>query len=341
MKYTDPKKVVAASSLASDYVKYAQVLSAGRGRHPEMKAIAERVPSQRVREVVLQKATAVDVGSSTDATWAGPLNQMAAAFLDLLAPFSAFDRLVADFALVSVPLNTRITIASTGATAGQLFELAPTPISEINFGVHLFEPVKIASSVVISQELSRLMTSSASRLIGNELRKAIALATDVYFTDVIAGSTGAASSSSSGMTASAFLSDLETALQSITTSPSSRLYLLVSPSAFKTISLLRDTGGSLMTNGTIASGLIRVVPTSALSDTMVLADAASIAGTSQGLELLTSDEATVEISDSPTSGNATRVSLFQHDLVCLRALRYLAVALLRADAVAVVTSVTA
>jgi hypothetical protein len=186
------------------------------------------------------------------------------------------------------------------------------------------------------------MSPSASRLIGNELRKAVALATDTYFVGVIAQSTGVASSGSTGLTASAFLSDLEDALQSITTSPSSRLYLLVAPSAFKTISLLRDTGGSLMTNGTLASGLIKVVPSAALQDTMILVDAVSIAGASESIELSSSDQATVKLDDVQTdTGGALHVSLWQNNLSAIKATRWLAASLMRADSCFVIDSVTA
>jgi Phage capsid family len=337
----DLSKIVSISSASNDFVKYAQVLAAGRGRPVEMKALAGRIPSQRLREALQQK-TAVDVGTSTDSDWAGPLNQMATAFLDSLAPYSCFDRMLADNAVTRLPFRTRIVLASSGATAGQLGELAPTPLSEINFGTALFEPVKVVSSVVLSEELSKAMSPSASRLIGNELRKAVALATDTYFVGVIAQSTGVASSGSTGLTASAFLSDLEDALQSITTSPSSRLYLLVAPSAFKTISLLRDTGGSLMTNGTLASGLIKVVPSAALQDTMILVDAVSIAGASESIELSSSDQATVKLDDAQTdTGGALHVSLWQNNLSAIKATRWLAASLMRADSCFVIDSVTA
>jgi hypothetical protein len=61
--------------------------------------------------------------------------------------------MLADNALTRLPFRTRIVLASSGATAGQLGELAPTPLSEINFGTALFEPVKVVSSVVLSEEL--------------------------------------------------------------------------------------------------------------------------------------------------------------------------------------------
>ena len=51
-----------------------------------MKAIAERVPSQRLREVVLQQKTAVDVGSLADSTWANPLDSMSRAIHEFARP---------------------------------------------------------------------------------------------------------------------------------------------------------------------------------------------------------------------------------------------------------------
>jgi hypothetical protein len=93
--------------------------------------------------------------------------------------------------------------------------------------------------------------------------------------------------------------------------------------------------------GAVMGNAIVPLPTTVLTDTILLADAASIAGVSETIELMSSDEASVQMSDTPTDGNAEHVSLWQSNLVALRATRYLAAALLRSDAAVLIEGVSA
>ena len=89
MKYDSKNKsdAVAISSASSDFVRYAKLVAGSRGRGPEeMKRLARGLPSARLQEAVHATKAAVAPGTSTDATWGGPLVEMANGFLASLKP---------------------------------------------------------------------------------------------------------------------------------------------------------------------------------------------------------------------------------------------------------------
>jgi hypothetical protein len=175
-----------------------------------------------------------------------------------------------------VPLKTRIAISSNAATGSTISELAPKPLSQLGFALALLEPVKVVSFVVVSNELARLVSPAATSMFGNELRRSCAVATDRAFLAALSSSTGVASSASTGMSASQFLADLDTALQAVTIGAGSKLYLIVPPAIWKTIALMRDSAGPVVVDGVI-SGIIRVLASDATDDTGYLVDATQVA----------------------------------------------------------------
>ncbi len=177
-------------------------------------------------------------------------------------------------------------------------------------------------------------------MLGNELRRACALASDTAFLAALAGCTGVASSASTGTSAAQFLADLDTALQAVTVGANSRLYLIVPPSFWKTIVLMRDNGGPVMSNGLIG-GVIRVIASDAATDTATLVDATQVATESDIILLSEGTHASLQMDDNPTSGAQQLKSLWQNNLVGLRAERTFGVEVLRATAVALITDIGA
>jgi HK97 family phage major capsid protein len=267
-----------------------------------------------------------------------PFRESSAAFVASLAPFSAFDRLLDDRAVTPMPLRTRISIASTAAIGSSLSELAPKPISQMSFAQSYLSPYKAVALLVISDELAMSAAPGAQDLFAGELRKAVALATDTKFLEIISESTGVASSPSTGLSAAQFLADLGVALQAVEVGVNSKLYLILPASVAKTVALLRDTGGMLVTNGQI--GNIRVVASSAAVADGVLLDASAVAASS---DLVTTDvvrHATLKMSDNPTAGTYELISLWQNNLQAMRAERFFGACVLRSDGIALITGMT-
>jgi hypothetical protein len=116
--------------------------------------------------------------------------------------------------------------------------------------------------------------------------------------------------------------------------------LLLPASVWAAHAVERDVSRAFVA-GAVMGCIITPLPTTTLSDTAILVDAQQVAGVSAQIELSSSSEASVQMSDTPTDGAAAHVSLFQSNMVALRATRFLAAALLRSDAAVIIESVSA
>jgi hypothetical protein len=234
---------VSLSAANLDFTKYAKSMLAAKGNPSEALQLAmARGASPRLREMFeapvaiakikdqLTVKAPVAIGSVGGSTWGdelAPYVEASTAFVTSLAPFSAFDRLLSDNAFTRMPLRTRISIASSAALGSSVSELAPKPISAMSFAQEYLTAYKAVAMLVISDELAKSTAPGANDLFAGELRKAVALATDTKFLEIISASTGVSSSPSTGLTAAQFLADLGTALQSVEVGANSKLYLIL------------------------------------------------------------------------------------------------------------------
>jgi hypothetical protein len=85
---------------------------------------------------------------------------------------------------------------------------------------------------------------------------------------------------------------------------------------------------------------IRVVVSDAASDTATLLDASQVATESDVITLSEGTHASLQMDDNPTSGAQALVSLWQNNLVGLKAERTFGVELLRSEAVALITGIS-
>ena len=294
------------------------------------------IDTAKVSDDILTKS-AVAIGSVGGTTWGdalAPLRQSSVAFAQswrrsvrLIACFPDFTRM---------PLHTRIAIASSAALADSISELAPKPISAMSFAQAQLAAHKAVALLVVSEELARSAAPGATDLFAGELGKAVALATDTKFLQIISDGTGVASSPSTGLTAAQFLADVSVALQSIETGAGSKLYLVLPVNVWNAVSLLRDAGGALVVGGKIGS--INIIATSAATADGVLLDASAIGADS---DLVTTDvvrNATLKLDDNPTAGTHQIISLWQANLVAMRAERFFGAAVLRSSGIAVIAN---
>jgi HK97 family phage major capsid protein len=275
-----------------------------------------------------------------DANWGAdivPYRQISEGFVASLAPFSAFDRILSDNSFLRTPFKTLISVASSAAVGSSISELAPKPLTKLAFTRAILEPIKALAFLVINEELAKSALPAAVSMIGNELRRACALATDKAFLAAIGESTGVASNASSGY----FNNDLVTALQSISLGANSRLYLILPPNICKDVALVRNAIGNLLyTQMTVGGGTIqgiKVIVSDASTDVAYLLDASQVAAENEIVNLAQADYASVEMDDNPTSGATSLVSLWQAGMTGMRAERWFGVELLRSDAVALIT----
>jgi len=114
--------------------------------------------------------------------------------------------------------------------------------------------------------------------------------------------------------------------------------LILPASVFKTVAQARDSGGLVVIDGKI--GTIAVIPTSAATADGILLDGSAVAA---GSDLVTTEvvrNATLRMEDNPTAGSYQIISLFQNNLVAMRAERFFGAAVLRSNGIAVISNMT-
>jgi HK97 family phage major capsid protein len=307
-------KVVSLSSAAHDFVQVAKALAAGRGRADEVTRWARSIPSSRVREVL--KAGVVP-NSLTDAGALAPFRELSSGFFGSMAANSAFAKIMGAGDFTRVPLRTLISVLTTAPSAYAVSELAPKNITSLNFASAQLDAEKVSAHVVITDELARSLSPAATSRIGDELKRAASVAVDARFLALLAATPGITSSASSGVTAANIFSDLTLRLDSLSIGADSRLWLIVSPKLYKTLSLVQGTGGYILQNGAI--GAIKVAVSDAATTVATLIDAKGIAAElDDGPTLDSTREATLQLEDSPSSGEQTGVSLWQNNMTGLR-----------------------
>ena len=235
-------------SAATDYTRYVKILAhknwLARGGHYEvdplqlatakgassrLRAMLEMGPetisgvTKKIMDNVAvelpngtRQKSAVATGSVGGTTWGdelAPLQQASAAFLAALSPFSAFDRLLNDNAFTRLPMRSRIAIRTDAAIGSTVEELQAKPVLQMSFSQKQMPVLKAIGQVVLADELI-LLTNDNSAFV-SELQKAISVATDVQFLEIVAEGTGVFSTPSSGLTAAQILADLSTALAAI------------------------------------------------------------------------------------------------------------------------------
>ena len=160
---------------------------------------------------------AVAVGTTTDATWAGPLvvTQPINEFLELLRPRTLLGRIPG---MRQVPFNVSVPTQTTGGTYGWVGQNKPKPVTKADFSTVTVPFAKAAGIIVLSEELVKLSSPSAENLVREEMIAGMAQFLDVQFNDpavaVSAGvnpasiTNGAATAAASGATAAAAKADL-------------------------------------------------------------------------------------------------------------------------------------
>jgi hypothetical protein len=186
----------------------------------------------------------------------------------------------------------------------------------MDFSTATLEAEKVSAVCVISDELARSASGAAVSRLDEELRRAASVAVDSKFLSLIAATSGITSAGSSGITAANVLSDLTGRLNALTIGADSRLWFIVGPKVYKTLQLLQGTGGYLVQNGAI--GPIRLAASDAASTVGTLIDAKGIAAELDSLTLDSTRQASLQLSDTPSSGEQTGVSLWQANMTGLK-----------------------
>src|SRR5262245_21535946 len=176
-----PVRIKANVPPATAFIRLCQAKAYGNGDSNREIMFAQQWKDS-TPEVELFLKAAVVAGTTTDATWAGPLapfKPMQDEFIEYLRPATLLGRIPN---LRRVPFLVSVPQQTGGATAQWVGENVPKPVGALAFATVTLGLTKCAIIVVITDELARNSTPSAEAVIRTDLVNAIAYLIDTEFT---------------------------------------------------------------------------------------------------------------------------------------------------------------
>lgn len=246
-------------------------------------------------------------------------------FTASLAEIGVFDAMLPN--MLPGELHSKFALLTGRAVAHDHAEGVAKPLTRMTATSGTLEVQQVAGLVVMSADMLRF--KGANQLVERALETAVATATDANF---LAGIASTAISITS-MGEAAMLDDIRRAMLAIPSDKSARWHLAVGTDTAKRMSLAETTTGArrfpeMTPAGGYVAG-IRTTPTEALTNTALVVDASGLVGVSETIELRSSGNAALEMSDEPTmtaepssaQSKSNLVSMFQTNSVALRAER--------------------
>lgn len=312
---------------------------------PEVEAVL-RVPVD-----IIEKA-AVDAGTTSHSTWASPLveyQNMASEFINFLRPLSIIGRING---FRRVPFNIKVPRMTAGASVNWVGETKVKPLSSLAFDSLTLDFFKIAGIIPLSEELIRFSSPSAELLVRDDLAGAVVQLMDRDFVDpskaLAAGvspasiTNGVTPRIASGTTAAAFRADVKAMLDPMIIAgvPLSTGVWIMKQGRALSLSLMMNalgqaefpninmSGGTLLGFPVITSENVPAQGGSPTDgDLIIFAIAGEIMlADDSGVNIDMSREASLQMEttpDSPVTASTVTVSLWQHNMVAIKAERFI------------------
>lgn len=342
------------------FTRYCMAMASGNG---DFYRTMERAKSwsDSTPEVELMVKAAVAAGTTTDATWAGPLavaQPLVNEFLELLRPRTLIGRVPG---LRQVPFNISVPSQTTGGTFGWVGQGAPKPVTKMDFSTVTLGFAKAAGIIVLTEELVRLSSPSAEATVREQMIAGTQQFLDSQFTDPAVAevvgvnpasiTNGATTAVASGTTGAAARVDLAAAMAAFAAAEiplSECVFLMNESNAFGIGISLNSLGQPLFPGVGLNGGTIMGIPvivTNVVSNRIVLVHTPSILFADEGgVRVDVSREASIIMNDAPgavvqaAAAPPTHTSLWQNNLVGLRAERFITWKRARTAAVRVITA---
>lgn len=335
------------------FTRYAMALARSKGNLMQAAEIAKGWSDTPQVETILKAAVAA--GTTTDTAWAKPLveyENMASEFAELLRPATIIGRIPG---LRRVPFNIKIPRQTGGSTVGWVGEGKPKPVSALAFDQISLGMAKTAGIVVITDELARSSSPSAEGVVREDLIAQTAQFLDSQFVDPAKAASAGVSPASitngvtpvaaSGTDADAVRVDVQALMGKFITanlSLAGAVWIMTEMQALGLALMLNPLGQpefpGLQINGSSGGtffGLPVVlsenIPANvAVGDEgarIILAKASEILLADDGQTMLdVSSEASLQMDSAPTdppTASTVFVSLWQMNMVGIRAERYI------------------
>lgn len=335
------------------FTRYAIALARSKGNLMQAQEIAKGWEDSTPEVATVLKA-AVAAGTTTDPAWAGPLveyQNMASEFIELLRPQTIIGRIQG---LRRVPFNIKMPGQTSGSSVNWVGEGAPKPVSALAFDTTTLRFTKAAGIVVLTDELVRFSNPSAEAIVQGDLIASMTQFLDRDFVDPAKAEVADVSPASitngvtpiqaSGTTADALKADvraLYAAFLAENMTPAGSVWIMT-PTMAMTIGMMQNALGQpefpgIDMNGGTFSGLPVVVseniprqaevagpPAIPAGERIILAKASEILlADDGGVTIDVSREASLQMDNAPAAGAQSLVSLWQNNMVALRAERFI------------------
>lgn len=335
------------------FTRYAIALARSKGNLMQAQEIAKGWEDSTPEVATVLKA-AVAAGTTTDPAWAGPLveyQNMASEFIELLRPQTIIGRIQG---LRRVPFNIKMPGQTSGSSVNWVGEGAPKPVSALAFDTTTLRFTKAAGIVVLTDELVRFSNPSAEAIVQGDLIASMTQFLDRDFVDPAKAEVADVSPASitngvtpiqaSGTTADALKADvraLYAAFLAENMTPAGSVWIMT-PTMAMTIGMMQNALGQpefpgIDMNGGTFFGLPVVVseniprqvavegpPAIPAGERIILAKASEILlADDGGVTIDVSREASLQMDGAPAAGAQSLVSLWQNNMVALRAERFI------------------
>jgi HK97 family phage prohead protease len=335
------------------FTRYVLAMARAHGNRLEALEIAKANEQwhHETPDVEIALKVPVPPGTTTDTVWAGPLVNyqiLVSAFAEYLRPLPIIGRIPG---LTRVPFKVRVPRQTAGATVNWVGEAAPKPLTSLAFDSITLDFTKIAGIIPLTEELIRSSSPSAELLVRNDLAAAIVQFMDSYFVDPSKAATGISPASitngvtaltPSGTTGAAFMSDVNRLIGQFLTnnlSLATAVFITTQQVGARIGSLLNSFGQPMFPTTTATGGTIlgipvvtsENVPSTTGSPTegypliLVKADDILLADDGQ-VTIDASREATLQMEtapDSPVVAGTVLQSLWQQNMVAIKAERFI------------------
>jgi len=351
-----------------EFARLAKVRAVSRLDNERPLDVAKQMYGEDSNVYGLVKAAVVP-GSTASGNWAAALvgeeGSAYADFVEYLRPATIVGKFGQNGVpgLRNVPFREPLISQTGGGAAYWVGEGKPKPLTSFNFTRTTLEPLKIANIAVLTEENVRSSNPSSEAIVRDALRDAIAAGIDTAFIDPNnSGSTnvkpaaitnGASAIASETYTdADDIRLDVRSVFQKFIDAdnpPSSGVWIMSASTALALSLILNPLGQREFPNITMNGGTFEGLPvivSEYVGDIVALVNASDIYfGDEGGVQVDMSREASLEMldgsltQDGSAGTGASLVSLFQNNLVALRAERHLNWMRRRTSAVAYLSGV--
>lgn len=327
------------------FTRYAIALARSRGNLMQALEVS-RGWRDSTPEVETVLRAAVAAGTTTDPAWAAPLveyQNMTGEFIELLRPATIIGRIQG---FRRVPFNIQMPAQKSSSTAQWVGEGKPKPVSALAFETMRLGFAKVAGIVVLTDELVRFSNPSAEGIVQRDLIETITQLLDHDFVDPAKAEVADVSPESithqatyidaSGTTADALRWDVRSLFSAFTANNASvaGAYWIMDPVIALTIGMMVNPLGQtefpgIDQNGGVLYGLPVICSTNIPKDAndlyyiILVKPSEVLMADDGGVALDASREASLQMDSAPVAGATQLVSLWQNNMIALRAERFI------------------